>query len=87
MVHLSEISLLRSKKSRAELSKWKNQCVLFLGLILADIILQQTNPLRLSSTFLLHRLLRGQRSVVCPRCCLQASNNSSQPGARGQLSE
>lgn len=66
MVHLSEISLLRSKKSRAELSKWKNQHVLFLGLILADVILQQTNPLRLSSAFLLHRLLgdRDQWSAL-----------------------
>lgn len=60
MVHFSEISLLRSKKSRAELSKWKNQRVLFLGLILADIILQQTNPLRLSSAFFLHRVLRDR---------------------------
>lgn len=49
MVHLRDISLLRSKKSKAELGeihklsytpKWKGQRVLFLGLILADLILQ-----------------------------------------------
>lgn len=106
MVHLRDISLLRSKKSRAELweihklsytPKWKGQRVLFLVLILADLILQQTNPLRLSSTFLLHRLLSGQKAKgtetsglpslpLLIACCPQPSNNSSQQKSRGQLS-